>query len=75
MLLIFGALLKGEQIYHRATEGVNRSITFAALQAFVIILILILINDMIETDKVGSFFFITLAMLTNSDLKMRQNEA
>jgi len=32
----------------------------------------LLINDMVETDKMGSFFFICMAVLVNQD---RQNKA
>ena len=45
------------------------------LLSFVILLILITINDLIETDKFGSFFFMSLAIFTNLDLAMRKNNA
>jgi hypothetical protein len=35
---------------------------------FVLINILMLMNDFIETDKIGSLFFMTAAILVNVDL-------
>jgi O-antigen ligase len=67
--LIFYALLRGQKIYHKATERWQRNTAMAAILSFVTILILILINDLIETDKIGSFFFMNLAILTNLDIK------
>jgi multisubunit Na+/H+ antiporter MnhG subunit len=72
--LIALALLKGEQVYHRL-KSAERTVTMAALLSLVIILILILINDMIETDKIGSFFFINLAIIAKMDLITRQKES
>jgi O-antigen ligase len=66
--LIFYVLLRGEKIYHKATERWQRNTAMAALLSFVTILILILINDLIETDKIGSFFFMNLAILINLDI-------
>jgi len=40
----------------------------ALLLSLIIVDALLLINDMIETDKVGSFFFMNMAMLVNIDL-------
>lgn len=70
--LIFYVLLRGEKIYHRATERWQRNTAMATLLSFVTILILILINDLIETDKIGSFFFMNLAILTNLDVADRK---
>jgi len=37
--------------------------------SFAVILSILLINDMIETDKVGSFFFIAMALVVHADLR------
>ena len=56
VILCFVALIYGERIYH-ATEGKNeKRWVMAANLCLFVILALCLINDMIETDKVGSFF-------------------
>jgi O-antigen ligase len=66
-LLVFVVLLRGERIYHQATEKWQKELAMASLLSFVIILILNLINDLIETDKIGSFFFMTMAILVYLD--------
>ena len=40
----------------------------AALLCFVLVIVLMLMNDLVETDKIGSLFFISLAILVNMDL-------
>ena len=67
-ILIFYVLLRGEKIYHKAKERWQRNTAMAALLSFATILILILINDLIETDKIGSFFFMNMAILINLDV-------
>ena len=64
--LVFFVLLKGEQVYHRS-EGFRQEMAMATLLSFVILLLLILINDLIETDKFGSFFFMSLALIASLD--------
>ncbi len=66
--LFFYFLLRGEQIYHNARTQWRRYTTMATLLSMVTILILIAINDLIETDKIGSFFYMNLAILTNMDV-------
>lgn len=66
--LIFYFLLRGEQVYHNARSTWQKHTTMAAMLSMVTILILILINDLIETDKIGSFFYMNLAILTNMDI-------
>jgi hypothetical protein len=46
----------------------------ASLLSLIIILTLLLINDMIETDKVGPFFFLALAIIANADIKVKNQE-
>ncbi len=60
-------LLKGEQLYHRVTSASKRRLVLMPLLSLVIIFSLLLINDLVETDKVGTFFFIGMAMLVNLD--------
>ncbi len=70
--LVFYFLLRGEQVYHNARSTWQRHTTMATVLSMVTILILIMINDLIETDKTGSFFYMNLAILTSMDL---ENEA
>ena len=71
LLLSFYALLLGERVYHQATSPANKRLVLMAILSLVIIDALLLINDVVETDKVGSFFFMAMAILVNMDLATR----
>lgn len=72
LTLCFSVLLKGEQLYHQTTVPANRRLVLMVILSFVIICSLLLINDMVETDKVGSFFFIGMAILVNLEALIRR---
>jgi O-antigen ligase len=65
--LCFFGLLKGEDIYHQSNDLNHKRMAMTVLLSFVIILMLIIINDLIESDKIGPFFFMNLAVLVNLD--------
>ena len=63
LALCFVALMKAEWLYHRITDKEARKLLVAVTACLVFICSICLLNDMIETDKVGSFFFFSLAIL------------
>ena len=65
LLLCFTVLLKAEQLYHQVNIPSKRRLVLMVSLSLVIILSLLLINDLVETDKVGTFFFMGMAMLVN----------
>jgi O-antigen ligase len=69
MALIYGVLIQGQRIYHESKTAIRKNIVMASLLSFVVILSFLLINDMVETDKVGAFFFLNMAILINMDMK------
>lgn len=79
-LLIFLALLvafflRAEKLYHAlAAYPERQSIVLAVLLSTTTITAFLLINDLIETDKIGSFFFINLALLINQDLFLQREK-
>jgi O-antigen ligase len=66
--LTFAILIYGEKIYHETTNKERANIILAIIYSMIVIDSFLLINDMIETDKVGSFFFIMIGILVNFDL-------
>lgn len=72
LLLTAFILLKGEEVYHQTADPNARRIILMAILSIIVIDSLLLINDMLETDKVGPFFFIGLALIVNQDLKNRE---
>jgi O-antigen ligase len=76
LILAFGILLKGEQIYHQTdiNNKTRRNMIMAILLSMIIIYAFLLINDLLEAAKVGSFFFINLALLINLDLMNKKDK-
>ncbi|MFZ4544562.1 MAG: O-antigen ligase family protein [Saprospiraceae bacterium] len=72
LLFNLGVLLLGEKVYHQAKDINIKRISLMASISFVIINGILLINDMVETDKIGSFYFICAAILVSLDLKNKE---
>ena len=68
LLLCAAQLIIGERVYHQTEDPLLRSIVIAALLCIVVIDAFQIINDMLETDKMGPFFFISTALLIKIDL-------
>lgn len=75
VLLVVVAIMKGQQIYHQGISPAHRRMTMTALLVFMLINLLMLMNDLVETDKIGSLFFISLALLINSDFANRRGNS
>lgn len=69
IFLCFYLLWKVQLSYHHEQDFFWKSIIMASGVSFAVILSILLINDMIETDKVGSFFFIAMALVVHADLR------
>ncbi len=63
LALCIALLLEGERLYHLCSDQRQRWLIMANVLGFVIIFAMCLINDLIETDKVGPFFFLNASML------------
>lgn len=72
MLLTIVSLLYGERIYHQSTNKHRKLAVLMVFTALVVIYAYNLINDMLETDKVGSFYFLFLATLVKMDMLNRR---
>lgn len=75
LLFCVVVMVKGESAYHQTQARSTRVALLSALLCFVLINILMLMNDFIETDKIGSLFFLSAAILVNIDLKNRDRLA
>ena len=72
LLLLGGSLYYAQQLYHRVQDVFYKTI---AATIGVILSMLIVVNflsDLVETDKVGSIFFLCLATLIVTDINTRQ---
>ena len=71
LLLAAGSLIWGERVYHQTRDPEYQAVVMAALLCLIIIDSFLIINDLIETDKVGPFFFMSLAILVVVDKSNR----
>ncbi len=71
----FYCLIVGEKIYHQTKNPDRKAMAMALLISLIVIDAFLIINDMVETDKVGSFYFMNLAMLINIDIMNRREAA
>ncbi len=69
LLFFVLVLLWGQRAYHRLRDVGQQYVVMAALLSFVIIGLLMLMNDFVETDKIGSLFFICAALVVNGSLQ------
>ncbi|WP_022823440.1 O-antigen ligase family protein [Hymenobacter norwichensis] len=70
--LISSALVMVERIYHRSRVMLHRRVVMAAGLCLVIIIFHLLLNELIEVDKIGSFFYISLAILMRAGMWIRE---
>lgn len=79
-LLLFIALVVcifylGQNLYHRIPDKIERGLVLAALGSIVITLIISLMNDMLETDKVGTIFLFCVALIVRSYVRSRDQNS
>ncbi len=74
MLLTLVPLVYAERIYHQSTNKNRKLAVLMVFTSLVVIDAYIIINDMLETDKVGSFYFLFLATLVRMDVLNRREK-
>ncbi|MBT8221097.1 MAG: O-antigen ligase family protein [Bacteroidia bacterium] len=73
IFLIFSItlLIYGQRIYHQSRNPQDRVIVMGLILSIISIDALLLINDLIETDKVGAFYFTFAAIMVIMDNRLR----
>lgn len=71
IVMLFYALLKGEQVFHRLAHSKERYIVAGAWLCILVVSILHMMNDLLEVDKIGPFFFISMALICILDPKSK----
>ena len=69
LFLIAAMIYYAEKIYHRTNDTFYKSAVMACGIMIMMIVAVNFLSDLIETDKVGSLFFLCLATLVTIDLK------
>lgn len=75
LLLVIFVLVYGEKLFHQISPGPNKQVLTAALISFCCNLFVLTLNDMVETDKLGSYFFFSIAIVIIYGMKMRHSGA
>ncbi|MBI5370903.1 MAG: O-antigen ligase family protein [Sphingobacteriales bacterium] len=74
-LLLLGAMLYYAQfLYHRIRDPFYRMLALTTGVILVMIITVNCLSDLVETDKVGSLFFLCLALLIRTDYNTRQEK-
>lgn len=73
--LVFTALILVEHLYHRARNAQHRHLVMGAGLSLVITIFHLLLNELVEVDKIGSFYYISLAILIRVQLWLEDDEA
>ena len=75
-LLLLGAMLYyAQSLYHRSTEKLIRMIALATGVMVVMIATVNFLSDLVETDKVGSLFFLCLSTLIACDMYRKRSKS
>ncbi len=72
LLLLIGAMFYyAQQLYHRVKDIFYKTIAITTGVILAMIMAVNFLSDLIETDKIGSLFFLCLAMLIVTDVNTR----
>jgi O-antigen ligase len=63
--LIFTVLYMGQRAYHKLSSPFHKRWAMCAMMSFVGIIVSLSLSDLIETDKIGSIYYMDIAMLAN----------
>lgn len=71
LLLTVVIFIYAEQIYHRVRNAEDKRIVLTLTLVIIMVYVNLLLSDMLESDKVGPFFYIGIALLVSIDIKDR----
>lgn len=68
-LIIISSIIYGEKAYHQAVDNHNKYFIMAGTTSLIMISAILIINDLVEADKVGPFLFIAMAIIVGNHIK------
>lgn len=68
-------MVLAERVYHQTKLLWRRRMLIAAFLCYSLINLMMFVNDFVETDKIGTLFFVCMAVIVNFDLKNREEAA
>lgn len=73
-LLLLGAMLYyAQHLYHRAEDIFYKTVAIMTGAIIIMIVTVNMLSDLIETDKIGSLFFLCLSVLVMTDINTRRS--
>jgi len=63
LIMCIGTLIIGQRVYHNTKDKDEKTLVMAANLSLIIVMAINLINDTLEVDKIGSFFFLSMALI------------
>jgi O-antigen ligase len=72
LLLTAVIFLQGEKIYRRMTNPEDKRIVMTLLVVLAMVYVNLMLSDLLESDKVGPFFFLSLSLLVVWDIRHRR---
>ena len=73
ILLNIVFVIYAERVYHKLTDKKERALVMSAAMSFIAIAVLHTLNELLEVDKVGPFFFIALSIVVYHDVQARSS--
>jgi O-antigen ligase len=72
LLLAEAILYYSQRLYHQVQDTFYKTVALTAGVIFTMILVVNFLSDLVETDKVGSIFFLCLSVLVITDMNSRK---
>jgi len=72
VVFIIAVLIYAQRLYFSASSRENKNLIMAVTLSFITILVNIALSDLIEADKIGTTFFMLIAILVNMDIYMKK---
>lgn len=63
--------IQGEKIYHRLKDETDKNMVMTLLIVMAMVFVNLTLSDMLESDKVGPFFFMGLSLIAAIDMRNR----
>ncbi|MBI1781146.1 MAG: O-antigen ligase family protein [Sphingobacteriales bacterium] len=73
-LLLFYMFLYAQRLYHRIKDAFYKEISLMIAVILSMITTVIMLSDLIETDKIGGLFYVCLGLLVAIDYKTRDED-
>jgi len=73
LLMCVLPLVYGEQYYHMLSDPTDKAIIMAATVSVSIVAAVLLINELLEADKVGPLFFFSMAIIASKATHLKES--